>query len=55
MGLVMEGFFFFFFFFPVVVCGHDFGSAWVVGHRSTGYVCVMGLVHRSGLMGFGLV
>ena len=33
-----EGGFFFFF----LVCGRGFGSAWVVGHQSTGFVCVMG-------------
>ena len=32
-----EGGFFFF-----LVCGRGFGSAWVVGHQSTGFVCVMG-------------
>ena len=36
----MEVFFFFFFFFFAVVCGRGFGLAWVVGHRSTGFVCV---------------
>ena len=28
--------------FFVVVCGRGFGSAWVMGHRSWVYVCVMG-------------
>ena len=29
-----------------MVCGRGFGLAWVVGHRSTGFVCVC-------VMGFG--
>ena len=40
--LLLLLFFFFFFFFSAMVCGRGFGSAWVVGHRSWVYVCVMG-------------